>query len=163
MSSITLRKASGSAPRAGTTSTDRIEPACGRNFLEPARQAGQIGLRAWSAAGDRKLAALHRGIRPAQTAAGKHRIGEIGRRAEAGDADVEALRADGLDRHQRHPHHQVEILLDPNRGRRQRVAGALEIGGRHRKAGAIAAEHERKFAPFERVGDGGDHGRRRPC
>jgi hypothetical protein len=45
-------------------------------------------------------------------------------------------------------------FADPGRGRRQRIAGAGEIGGRHRKAGAIAAEHERKLAPVERIGDG---------
>jgi hypothetical protein len=113
-------------------------------------------LRAWRRHRHRELAALHRSFGPAEAAAGEHRIREIRRRPKARNANVETLGPDGCDRHQGHPHHQVEIFLDPDRGRRQRLTGALKIVRRHCKAGAIPAKHERKFASFQCIGNGGD-------
>ena len=154
---MTLRKALASAFARGHHQHREDETARGRNFLEPARQSGEIGLRSRRRDLDRELAALHRRFRPAETAAGKHRIGQIRRRPEAGDADIEALRPHRRDRHQRHPHRQIEIVPDPGRGRRQRLAGALEIVRRYRETGAVAAEHERKLASLQRIGDRRDH------
>ena len=45
----------------------------------------------------------------------------------AGDAHVKPLRAHRGDRHQRYPHHQIEIIPDPGCGRCQRCAGGFEI------------------------------------
>ncbi len=92
------------------------------NLLEAAGQSGQIGLRARRCRVHRELAALHRRFRPAEPAAGEHRIGQIGRRTEARDANVEALRAHRRDRHQRDAHRKFEVFLHPGRGRRQRLA-----------------------------------------
>ncbi len=156
MSSIALRNARGSAPLAGTTSTERMRPRAEGISSNRHDRPDKSGCSPGGAAGDREFAALHRRVRPAETAAGKHRIGQIGRRPETRDADVEALRAHGFHRHQRHPHRKIEVFPDPGRGRRQRLARAAEIGGRHRKARAIAAEHERKLASIQRIGDGGD-------
>jgi hypothetical protein len=106
-----------------------------------------------------KLAALHRGFRPAEASTGKHRIGQIWRRAETRHADVETLRPYHGDRHKGDPQHQIEALLDPGRGRRQRLTSAIEITRSYRKAGAIAAEHERKLTSLQRVGGRRDHRR----
>ena len=136
-----------------------MTPRADGNLLEPARQTGEIGLRPRRRDADRELAALHRGFRPAETAAGEHRIGQVRRRPEAGDADIEALRPHRRDRHQRHAHRQIEIVPDPARGRRQRLAGARKIIRGDREACTVAAEHERKLASLQRIADGRDHRR----
>ena len=109
----------------------------------------------------RELAALHRSVGPAEPAAGKHRIGEIGdgpnratrtsspcaRTAETGTSATRITRS-------RSSLTQAAVAASASRA-------SVEIVGRHRKARAIAAEHERKFAPLQRIGDGRDDGRAR--
>ena len=128
------------------------------NFLEPAREPGQVRLRTRRGFRHRELAALHRRFRPTKAAAGKHRVGQIRRRPEPCHADIEPLRPHRRDRHQGYPQHQIEALLDPDGGGRQRLAGAFDIVRRYRKAGAVAAEHERKLTSLQRVADRSDDG-----
>ena len=71
---------------------------------------------------DGDLAVLHRGIGPGHAAAGKHRDRDVLRRRVARDADVEALRANGRDRHHADAQGQVEVLPHPGRGLGERLA-----------------------------------------
>ena len=105
----------------------------------------------------RNFAALHRGVRPGDAAAREHGDRDVLRRRIAGDADVEAVRADGGDRHHADPQGEVEVFLHPGRGRGERLACCCGGLGRHREARAVAAEHEREVAICERIGDGDDH------
>ena len=51
---------------------------------------------------------------------------------------------------------EAEIVAHPGGGRGHRLARQRQIAGRHGEARTVAAEHERKLAMIERVGDGGD-------
>jgi hypothetical protein len=106
---------------------------------------------------DRDVAALHRGVRPGDAAAREHGNRNVLRRRIAGDADVEPVRADISDRHHADPQGEIEVLLHPGRGFGERLPRCCCGLGRHREAGAVAAEHEREIAICERIGDGDNH------
>ena len=89
ISSVSARKAAGSAPGAGSTISDRIRPCAARNSSKAARQAGEIGPGAGRGRGHREIAALDRAVGPGEPAAGKHRIGQVLRRRIARHAHVE--------------------------------------------------------------------------
>ena len=154
--SIALRTAPALAPLAGTTTTDRMTPRAegisSKRHDNPER-SGTVS--AWRRR-DGEFAALDRGFRPAETTAGEHRVRHIRRRREARHANVKTLRADVGDRHHRHAHDEAEIVAHPGGGRGHRLARQRKIAGRHGEACAVTAEHERKFAMIEGVGDGGD-------
>ncbi len=120
---MAARNASASAPGAGRDHQRQHQPARGRDFLVAARQPGQIGMRAGRRLRHRDLAALHRGVGPGHAAAREHRDRDVLRRRIAGDADVEALRANLRDRHHADPQASDRGPPSP-RSRSRRAPGA---------------------------------------
>ena len=133
------------------------KPVRGGELLEPARQAGEIGPGARRRRRHGEFAALDGGVGPGQPAPGEHRIREVFRRPVARHAHVALSRADRRNRDQRDPQLEAEFAAGPGGGRRQRLPRRFGIARRHRKARAVAAEHEGKFAAAERVGHRRDH------
>ena len=158
ISSIRLRNAAGSAPRAGTTSTDRMTPRAdgisSKRHDNPVRSGACPAARG-TANSPRFIAVSAQPSRRRRTSHRRHwataRTAPPERRGPA-----RAPR----DRHQRHPHRrgrgrratQVAVAASASRA-------ALEIVRRHREARAVAAEHEGKFAVVQRIGDRRDHRR----
>ena len=105
----------------------------------------------------RDRAPFHRGIGPSETAAREHRNADVVRRNVPGYANVVTLRANVGDRGHSDAEIEIEVFLDPGRGLGDRLASEGRIGGRHRKARAVATENKREVAVLQRICDRSDH------
>ena len=127
-----------------------------RRDAPAAGEPGKVGKRAVRGRGHCVVSALRPLLEPAQAPACEHRVVAMLGHGETRDSDVARGGADVPDRDRGDAQVELEFRVREGRHRRHRLSRSRGVGRRNCEARAVAAEDERKRAPFERVGDGGD-------